>query len=144
MTPDDINQITGDDVMYWLGNEFMSPELLAGKVCYWADAIVAARLGRVDAAIDELGALRLADAEKRVALQAEVATLREQVRNLHEVCDREQAEVRRLRELVERAERNWEIEKGLRIQAEKNEDWLNGNVERLQVENARLTADGAE
>lgn len=35
LTVEDVDALTGDDVMFWLNNQFMTPELLAQKVCYW-------------------------------------------------------------------------------------------------------------
>lgn len=46
---EEIDEITGDDVRYWLGNDFMSPDLLAEKVRSWISAVVAAHLAPVEA-----------------------------------------------------------------------------------------------
>lgn len=35
LTIEQVNEIVGDDITYWLGNRFMPPELLAEKVCWW-------------------------------------------------------------------------------------------------------------
>ena len=35
LTIAEANELVGDDIAYWLGNPFMTPELLAEKVCWW-------------------------------------------------------------------------------------------------------------
>jgi hypothetical protein len=35
LTIAEANEFVGDDIAYWLGNPFMSPDLLAAKVCHW-------------------------------------------------------------------------------------------------------------
>ena len=35
LTVDQVNEITGDDITYWLGNPFLTPDMLIAKVCWW-------------------------------------------------------------------------------------------------------------
>lgn len=35
LTVAQVNALTGDDIEAWLANPFMSPEMLAEKVCWW-------------------------------------------------------------------------------------------------------------
>lgn len=38
LTVEQANEIVGDDILYWLTNRFMTPEMLAEKVCWWIGA----------------------------------------------------------------------------------------------------------
>ena len=38
LTVEQASALVGDDIAYWLGNKFMSPEMLAEKVAWWMSA----------------------------------------------------------------------------------------------------------
>jgi hypothetical protein len=42
----EVDALTGDDMMYWLENQFMTPELIAEKVCYWIARVLVAAEGK--------------------------------------------------------------------------------------------------
>lgn len=52
LSAEQIDAITGDDIAYWLGNAFMTPELLADKVRYWINAVVAERVREARGVMD--------------------------------------------------------------------------------------------
>lgn len=35
LTIEEASDLVQDDIMFWLNNPFMTPELLAEKVCWW-------------------------------------------------------------------------------------------------------------
>lgn len=42
MTVEKVNELVGDDIAYWLGNPFMTSEMLAYKVCWWVSTAMSA------------------------------------------------------------------------------------------------------
>lgn len=61
LTIDQVDAITDDDMTYWLGNPFMTPEMLAEKVCYWVTKAVDSVLAAVEQEIKAGDSLGLGD-----------------------------------------------------------------------------------
>lgn len=49
LTEEDVQAIVKDDLRFWLGNPFMTPDMLAEKVVWWINAVVAARVAAAQA-----------------------------------------------------------------------------------------------
>jgi hypothetical protein len=61
--------LVGDDIAYWLGNPFVTPDLLGDKVCWWIER---ARQAAADAVLAEARAMCCdADTSKNHTARAE-------------------------------------------------------------------------
>jgi hypothetical protein len=63
LTVADVDVLTGDDMMAWIENPFMSPDMLAAKVCWWATEVSAALRADRDALRERVEGL--ADEQQR-------------------------------------------------------------------------------
>ena len=78
LTLDEANALTGDDIESWLANPFMTPDMLAEKVCWWLTAALAARDADLTARAEARGAkYALLDAAEDVLDHRDKATVRD-------------------------------------------------------------------